>query len=205
MSGAHPLFARAYERFSRSAEEHGQADLRRRALAGLTGRVVEIGAGNGLNFAHYPHGVAEVVAVEPEPYLRERATGRAAAAPVPITVVAGDAEAIPLPDDAVDAAVCSLVLCSVPDEARALAEVARVLRPGGELRFYEHVVSRRAAKAAVQRALTHTVWKRIAGGCHMDRDTERAIREAGFAVEELERVQFQGLPHLLGVARAAAG
>jgi ubiquinone/menaquinone biosynthesis C-methylase UbiE len=201
----HPLFARLYERFAGHAEERGQAELRGRALAGLTGRVVEVGAGNGLNFAHYPAGVTEVVAVEPEPYLRGKATERAAAAPVAVTVVAGDSESLPLGDAEVDAVVFSLVLCSVPDQAAALAEARRVLRPDGELRFYEHVVSHRRLKAAVQRGFTHTVWKRIAGGCHMDRDTGRAIADAGFLVEELDRVPFQGLAHILGVARAPAG
>jgi len=200
-----PLFARVYERFSAGAERRGQAELRARALAGLTGRVVEVGAGNGLNFRHYPDGVEEVLAVEPEPYLRARAAERVADARVPVRVVEGDAERLPLGDGEADAVVFSLVLCSVPDQARALAEARRVLRPGGELRVYEHVVSHRPAKAAVQRALTRTVWKRIAGGCHLDRDTGRAIAAAGFVVEEFDRVPFQGLAHVLGVARAPAG
>ena len=196
-----PLFARVYERFSQGAEQRGQAQLRARALAGLSGKVVEVGAGNGLNFAHYPAEVAEVVAVEPEPYLRERASERAAAAPVPINVVEGDAEHLPLGDGEADALVFSLVLCSVPDQAAALAEAHRVLRPGGELRFYEHVISHKRGKAALQRAFTATIWKRIAGGCHMDRDTGRAIVDAGFEVNEMDRVPFQGLAHILGVAR----
>lgn len=199
----HPLFARVYERFSAGAERRGQTELRERLLAGLTGRVVEVGAGNGLNFAHYPAEVAEVLAVEPEPYLRARAQERAATATATVRVLDGHAEALPLSDGEADAVVVSLVLCSVPDQARALAEARRVLRPGGELRFYEHVVSRRPAKAAVQRALTATVWSRVAGGCHLDRETGRAIADAGFAVEELDRVPFQGLAHILGVARVA--
>jgi ubiquinone/menaquinone biosynthesis C-methylase UbiE len=198
----HPVFARLYERFSTHEESRGQADNRRRLLAGLEGRVVEVGAGNGLNFAHYPAGVTEVVAVEPEPFLRERATGRAASAPVPIAVVDGTAERLPLGDGEIDAVVTSLVLCSVADQAVALAEARRVLRPGGELRFYEHVVSRKPVKAAVQRAMTRTAWRVIAAGCHLDRDTGAAIAAAGFHVESCERVPYQGLAHLLGVARA---
>lgn len=205
MSHAHPIFARVYERFAPAAERRGQDEYRRRMLAGLSGRVVEVGAGNGMNFRHYPATVSEVVAVEPEPFLRARAAERAAGAPVRVTVVAGDADGLPLEDGSADAAVASLVLCSVPDQSRALAEMRRVLRPGGELRFYEHVISRRPGKAAFQRAFTHTLWKRMAGGCHMDRDTEAAIRAAGFEVEQVERVPFQGLAHALGVARAPAG
>lgn len=202
----HPIFARFYERFSMGAEKRGQAEHRRTLLAGLSGRVLELGAGNGLNFEHYPSSVAEVVAVEPEPFLRERASERASAAAVPITVTEGDADALPLGDSSVDAAVASLVLCSVPDQARALAELRRVLKPGGELRVYEHVVSRKPLAAAFQRAFTRTLWKRMAGGCHMDRDTGTALRAAGFeGAESLERVSFQGLAHLLGVVRAPGG
>jgi ubiquinone/menaquinone biosynthesis C-methylase UbiE len=201
----HPIFARFYERFSKGAEKRGQADHRRRMLAGLTGRVVEVGAGNGLNFEHYPDGVSEVVAVEPESYLRERASERAAGAPVPISVVDGDADHLPLEDASADAVVTSLVLCSVPSQASALAEACRVLKPGGELRFYEHVVSHKPGKAAFQRAFTHTLYKRMAGGCELDRDTGRAIAQAGFEVEEVDRISFQGLAHLLGVARAPRG
>ena len=201
----HPLFARVYEKLSPRWEEDGQAELRARTLAGLAGRVVEVGAGNGLNFAHYPAEVSEVVAVEPEPFLRERASERAAAAGVAVRVVAGDAESLPLGDGEADAVVVSLVLCSVPDQAAALAEARRVLRPGGELRFYEHVISHKRGKAAFQRAFTKTVWKRISGGCHMDRDTGGAIVDAGFHVEELDRVPFHGLAHILGVARVDPG
>jgi ubiquinone/menaquinone biosynthesis C-methylase UbiE len=201
---AHPVFARVYERFSVFEEKSGQADNRKRMLAGLRGRVVEVGAGNGLNFEHYPPEVAEVVAVEPEPYLREKAAERAAVGAVPVRVVDGDAEALPLGDGEADAVVTSLVLCSVPDQARALGEARRVLRPGGELRFYEHVISRRPGKARFQR-MFDPLWTRMAGGCHLTRDTAAAIRSAGFTVEEVDRLSFNGLAHILGVARAPSG
>ncbi|MFL5843268.1 MAG: class I SAM-dependent methyltransferase [Solirubrobacteraceae bacterium] len=198
MSGhQHPLFARVYERFSVREEARGQAENRKRTLAGLSGRVVEVGAGNGLNFEHYPDTVTEVVAVEPEPYLRERATERATER---IAVVDGTADALPVEDGSVDAVVFSLVLCSVPSQASALAEARRVLRPSGELRFYEHVISHRRGKAAFQRAFTATLWKRMAAGCHMDRDTGTAIAAAGFEITDLDRVPYQGLAHILGRA-----
>ncbi len=102
--------------------------------------MVEVGAGSGANFAHYPTTVAEVIAVEPERYLRERAQHAAAQSPVSVSVSDGGADRLPDEDGSFDAGVCALVLCTVPDQQRALAELFRVIRPGGELRFYEHVV-----------------------------------------------------------------
>ena len=120
-------------------------------LDGLEGRIVEVGAGTGLNFAHYPTSVTEVVAVEPEPRVRGLASTAAPRASVLVTVVDGSADSLPLEDDSCDAAVCSLVRCSVPDQARALAEVRRVRRRGGELRFYESVLDDDPRMARFQR------------------------------------------------------
>jgi SAM-dependent methyltransferase len=203
----HPVFARMYQRISACADQAGAADHRDRLLAGLAGRVVEVGAGNGGNFAHYPTSVTEVVAVEPEPYLRARAEEAAAAAAVPVSVVDGVSTAIPLPDESVDAGVASLVLCSVPDQAAALAELRRVIRPGGELRFYEHVRSTDEGAARWQRRV-EPVWTRMAGGCRLTRETERAIADAGFRIEESDRFRFAPVwmsrpaaEHVLGRAR----
>jgi SAM-dependent methyltransferase len=124
-----PRFARMYERMSVEAERHGTALQRGRLLAGLSGRVIEVGAGNGMNFPHYPVEVSEVVAVEPEDRLRALAERDAAGAPVPVTVVPGHGGSLEFADGSFDAAVLSLVLCSVPDQPAALAEVRRVLRP----------------------------------------------------------------------------
>lgn len=203
----HPLFARLYARLSHAAEDRGQAEHRQRLLAGLRGRVVEVGAGNGLNFAHYPPQVDEVVAVEPEAHLRSLAEDAAVRARVVVTVVDGTASALPVDDASCDAAVASLVLCTVPEQAAALAELRRVLRPGGELRFYEHVVSGDRRIARLQRAADATFWPRLAGGCHAARDTAAAIAAAGFVVERQERFAFRpspllpGVPHILGIAR----
>lgn len=204
-----PIFARLYDRVSARAEEAGQGEHRQELLAGLSGRVVEVGAGNGLNFPHYPAEVEEVVAVEPEAYLRERARQAAGTAAVPVRVVDGLADRLPLDDGSVDSGICSLVLCSVPSQAAALAELRRVLRPGGELRFYEHVRGEGAAFARVQRA-ADVVWPRIAGGCHTHRDTPRAIEGAGFAIEACRRFSFRPCsvlapikPHVIGRARRA--
>jgi ubiquinone/menaquinone biosynthesis C-methylase UbiE len=144
-----------------------------------------------VSFAHYPASVREVVAVEPEPNLREHARRAALRAPVPVNVVDGVAEQLPLADASMDAAVLAGVLCSIPDPVRALAEVARVLRPGGELRFYEHVRARNARLATLQRLLDGSVWPRLFGGCHTSRDTERTLLLAGFTVERRERFSFR--------------
>ncbi|MFI6033673.1 class I SAM-dependent methyltransferase [Streptomyces sp. NPDC051315] len=185
----HPLFARCYARLSVAAETRaGVAGLRVRLLAGLSGRVVELGAGNGLNFTHYPGTVSEVVAIEPERVMRRLARQSALRAEVPVDVVPGAAEALPVKSEAFDAAVCSLVLCSVRDVPRALAELRRVLRPGGELRFLEHGVGGGPAMAFTQRALDRTVWPRLAGGCHLSRDPVAALREAGFRLGPYRRL-----------------
>jgi ubiquinone/menaquinone biosynthesis C-methylase UbiE len=201
------VFARLYPRISRGAEKSGGNEHRRTLLAGLEGRVIEVGAGHGLNFAHYPRSVTKVVAVEPSPHLRGLAAQAATRAPVPIEVRDGTAEALPAPDGEFDAAVVSLVLCSVSHQQAALREIARVLRPDGELRFYEHVVSNRPAIARVQRALDATIYPPLAGGCHCARDTSASIREAGFEVQREERFAFKAsrmapaVAHILGTAR----
>ena len=204
----HPFFARIYERISRDADAAGGAEHRRRLLEGLSGRVIEVGAGNGRNFGHYPPAVTEVLAVEPEPRLRASAIREAKRVAAEVRVEPGQADALPAEDASCDAAVASLVLCSVSDQGRALAELRRVLKPGGELRFYEHVVAHRPLGARAQRFADATFWPHLAGGCHMARDTPAAIAAAGFEVMSCERVSFgetrlpEPLPHVLGLARA---
>ncbi|WP_433438439.1 class I SAM-dependent methyltransferase [Nonomuraea sp. CA-141351] len=201
----HPRFARMYVDTAPIADRRGAREHRVRLLTGLEGRVIEIGAGNGGNFAHYPKTVTEVVAVEPEDILRRFAVTEAASAPVPVTVVAGHAEALPGEAGAFDAAVVSLVLCSVPSQRAALTEIARVLKPDGKLRFYEHVRSANPLIGLLEDAIT-PLWRRAAGGCHPNRDTLAAIQEAGFVVDEVERFAFSPQPlipalsHLLGRA-----
>jgi ubiquinone/menaquinone biosynthesis C-methylase UbiE len=201
----HPLFARGYAWLAKKEDAAGGADNRKELLAGLSGRVVEVGSGIGSNFAHYPATVTEVVAIEPEPYLRAKSEEAAQQAAIPVHVLDGIADELPLEDGSVDAAVASLVLCTVPDQARALAELRRVIRPGGELRFYEHVVSNRKSRRRFQRTMDATIWPRISGGCHMTRDTRAAMEQAGFIVQRSRRFPFPpgnfGLPHILGSAR----
>jgi len=189
-----PLFSRfLYPRFKQSGLKHGEGEHRQRLLDGIAGEVIEVGAGDGLNFAYYPQAVTGVLAVEPEDNLRAAASDQANHAPVPVEVKAGLADRLPADDNSFDAAVCSLVLCSVDDQAEALAEIRRVLRPGGQLRFYEHVRAHSRSLAAVQHAVT-PVWSRLGGGCHLNRDTEGAITGAGFEIKRIERFVFAPSP-----------
>lgn len=202
----HPLFARLFDRFSRAAESE-LGPLRDRLVEGLRGRVLELGAGNGINFAHYPASAEEVVAIEPEPYLRAKAEQAAAQAPLRITVRPGLAGELDLESGTFDAAVCSLVLCSVPDQRTALQELHRLLRPGGQLCFLEHVRGHGRHKARVQRLLDASgVWPLFVGGCHCGRDTLAALRSTGFEIEKVRTLDLGPSclvtnPHVLGRAR----
>jgi ubiquinone/menaquinone biosynthesis C-methylase UbiE len=131
---------------------------------------------------------------------------------VPIEVVDGTADQLPAGEGTFDAAIASLVLCSVPDVPAALAEIRRVLRPGGQLRFFEHVRADTAGLARVQRVLDATVWPTFAGGCHPDRDTRAAIEAAGFTIERIDRLRvpdtripMPASPHILGIATTSQG
>jgi SAM-dependent methyltransferase len=203
----HPLFARFYLRMASSRKARGEDEHRRGLVAGLSGRVIEVGAGNGLNFPFYPETVEQVIAVEPEPRLRQAAIENATEAPVPVDVIDGVSGRLPVEDESFDAGVASLVLCSVPDQLRALREFRRAIRPGGELRFYEHVVAEKPVSARLQRLADAIFWPRVGGGCHLSRDTGAAIQQAGFSVEDSKRFSFTPgapvppLPHILGVAR----
>lgn len=179
-----PFFARVWTYLS-AHETEWLHDRRRENLAGLTGRVLEVGAGTGTNFAFYPATVTQVVGVEPEPRLREAAERAAAAAPVPVTVRAGTAEDLPAgyPFDAV---VCSLMLCSVADPDAVLRRLADQVRPGGQLRYFEHVASP-GPRGGLQRAVDATFWPRLFGNCHTHRDTEASIVAAGFVAADSRR------------------
>ncbi|MER5626628.1 class I SAM-dependent methyltransferase [Streptosporangium sp. NPDC002544] len=203
---SHPIFARFYARVSQVVERAGLAERREALLAGLSGKVIEVGAGNGLTFAHYPPAVTRVLAVEPEPCLRRLARANAGKALVPIDVVDGLADRLPGEDASFDAAVMSLVLCSLPDQGSALREVRRVLKPGGQLRFLEHVRADSPGMIRVQCLLDATIWPGLFGGCHTGRDTAAVIERSGFTLERLERFLFPKvrtpLSYLvLGVAR----
>ncbi|PXY22936.1 hypothetical protein BAY60_21630 [Prauserella muralis] len=203
-----PVFAKLFLRLGARNEARGLARLRQELLAGLAGTVVEAGPGTGLNFPHYPDTVVRLVAVEPEPTLRAAATDAARRAPVPVEVVEGTAERLPVATGTADAVVISGVLCSVPDPRAALDEFRRVLRPGGELRFLEHV--RGTGVRGRWQDLADVVWPRLMGGCHPNRDALAALREAGWQPVRRRELTFPPgarvsvvAPRVLGVARVA--
>jgi SAM-dependent methyltransferase len=179
-----PFFARVWPVVVTHETEAVRA-LRRENLAGLSGRVLEVGAGVGTNFPNYPEAVEQVIAVEPEPRLAALARAAAAAAPVPVVVIGDSAEGFS-DGEPFDVVVCSLVLCSVRDPASVLRRLYSLLRPGGQLRYLEHVASA-GGRGRLQQLADATLWPRLFGNCHTHRDTERLIVEAGFEVDSSRR------------------
>jgi len=194
------MLAAAYDPLLADAERTWLGALRRDLLAGASGRVLEVGAGTGANLPHLPPGLDDVLLVEPSPAMRTRlsrrlattsagrADARADAGGGRIRVREGRADALPVPDASVDTVIATLVLCSVRDPAAALAEVRRVLAPGGRLLLLEHVRGHGAA-AAVQRALD-PAWRVLAGGCRLVRDTRAALEDAGFDTQGVADVRL---------------
>ena len=206
----HPIISRLYVGQAKKADELGLAERRRQLLSSLSGCVVEIGAGAGTNFAYYPTTVEKVVAFEPEPYLRKIAERAAEDAPIPIQVLDAPAEQLPVEDESLDAAVASLVLCTVADPEKAIAELYRAIRPGGRLLFNEHVRSTSPRVARIQMTADRLGWPHVSGGCHLGRDTTALMRSAGFEIESLERYNFRippldpPKPHIVGTAHRPA-
>ncbi len=198
----HPIFARLWDSVIQLAgprEREHRAEL----ISGTRGRVLEFGAGTGLNFPLYRDGV-RVVGLEPEPTMARKAWARARSARAPITVLRGSAEALPFPDETFDTAVACCVFCSIGDPLRAATEIRRVLRPDGRLLLYEHVRSGQPRWARWQDRVT-PLWRRLAAGCHPNRDTESTLRSAGFEVDARRvsvGVASPVRPHALGVARS---
>ncbi len=193
------LFAAVYDRGLKATEENGLGAMRAELLGGARGRVVEIGAGTGVNLEHYGGEVQDLTLVEPDPHmgarLRERLADRDAS---PATrLVAAPAEALPFGDDSFDTAVATLVLCTVPDPEAALAELARVLRPGGRLLFIEHVRAEDPGLARWQDRLEKP-WRFLGDGCHCNRDTVANLRASPLRLEDLERDR---LPKAIAIVR----
>ncbi len=189
-------------RFSKIEEPH-----RRRVVEDARGEVLEVGAGTGFNFPYYRL-ASRVVALEPEEAMRRRAVERAPKAAVPIEVAPGDGERLPFPDASFDTVVFALVLCTIPHPDRALDEARRVLRPDGEIRFYEHVRSSKDSESRWQDRLDRP-WSAFNRGCHANRDTLATMEAAGLRFKELEQFDLAGAPgicraHILGTAILSA-
>ena len=197
------LFAALLERVSR-VHEPLVADRKRALLGELRGQVLEIGPGTGVNLAYLRPGV-RWVGIEPNAYLRRRLLAAAAERGVDAEVRAGTAERLAAADASVDAVISTLVLCSVPDQAAALREIRRVLRPGGRFVFVEHVAAPPGTWLRWTQEVATPLWSALADGCHPARDTAAAIERAGFARVEIERFSVPAAlssPHIAGVATA---
>jgi ubiquinone/menaquinone biosynthesis C-methylase UbiE len=200
----HPIFAALYDGLGAAAERGWMGRRRSRLLAGAAGSVLEIGGGTGANLPHY-RDAGRVVVSEPDPFMRGRLRRKLVRARVPVEVSESGAEDLPFRDGSFDAVVSTLVLCSVPNQEKALAEVRRVLRPGGRLLFIEHVRGEGSVARVQDRVLP--LWSRLFAGCHPNRDTLGSIQAAGFEVGKLDRFvppgPFTGLvPHVQGEAFA---
>jgi SAM-dependent methyltransferase len=197
------IFALVYDPFLWLGETAGMRHRRGTLLADAYGRAVEIGAGTGLNIAHYPEAVTELILIEPEPGMRNKLARRMPRHDCATKIVDASAEYLPLADASVDTVVSTLALCTVDEPERALREIARVLRPGGQLLFIEHVRASSRLLATWQDKLAEP-WRRFAGGCRCNRDTVERMRACGFTVAA-QNVVWRGMPaivHPLAMGRA---
>jgi len=203
----HRFFAAIYDRALAGIERAGLAELRAGLLSEASGRTLEVGAGTGHNLAHYPEAVTELVLAEPDPHMAKRLRAHLEEEPPgpPVEVIEAPAEELPFDDASFETVVSTLVLCTVEDPARAVAEARRVLQPGGALLFLEHVRSQRAGLARWQDRLERP-WGWVAGGCHPNRSTDEVLAAAGFWIERLDRGTLKRAlppvrPRIIGIAR----
>jgi ubiquinone/menaquinone biosynthesis C-methylase UbiE len=189
--------ARFYDVFLALSERRGMRMRRRALLAGAHGRVLEIGAGTGLNLDHYPAAVDELVLTEPEPGMCWRLEQRAAAGGREASVVHAGAEDLPFPDGSFDAVVSTMVLCTVPDPAAAIAEIRRVLRPDGKLLFIEHVRADDEPRLARWQDRLEAPWRAFGEGCRCNQPTLALLDEAGLRPSRLGHDRWRGMPRIV--------
>jgi len=191
-------FSALYDRCFKAAEEAGLREMRREVLAGARGRVLEVGAGTGLNLELYPkQGIESLVLSEPDPLMVKQLREKLEESEREAELIRAPAEDLPFPDDSFDTVVVTLVLCTVPDQPAALREIQRVLKPGGRLLFLEHVRAEDPGLARWQDRLERP-WRFLGDGCHCNRDTVAAIAGSRFEIDELERA---GLPKAPAIVR----
>lgn len=185
-------FSSFYDALLKGSEEAGLRERRREVLSAAMGRTIDIGAGTGANLGLFPPGT-EVVMAEPDPHMTKRLRQKLAESGSGVELVEAGAEGLPFEDDSFDTAVFTLVLCTVPDPPAALAEAARVLKPGGQLLFLEHVRAEQPGTARWQDRL-ETPWKFFADGCHCNRDTVADIESSPLTLDELQRGELPKSP-----------
>jgi len=186
------LFAAIYDRMLAKAEQAELGEQRALLVARARGRTLELGAGTGLNLPHYPEAVGELVLTEPFEPMARRLRGRAAELGRRPEIVEAPAEELPFDDDSFDTVLCTLVLCTVEDQSRTLAEVSRVLRPGGSLQILEHVRAQTPGLARAQ-DLLHGPWFAVGHGCHCNRDTVGELERSALRITDLERHEIPGV------------
>jgi SAM-dependent methyltransferase len=184
------VFAAVYDRAVARAERAGIADARRKLLSGTRGRILEVGAGTGLNVEHYPAG-SDVTYTEPDPHMAKRLRARG------VDVVEVGAEALPFADESFDTVVSTLVLCTVPDVPASLREIRRVLAPGGRLLFLEHVRAAPGSKLERWQDRLHGPWHALAGGCNCNRDLPASLAAAGFSIEDVRHEAWRFMPAIV--------
>lgn len=182
----HPLLAKIYDMVLAPTERLGVRDQRRRLMDGLSGRIIEIGAGTGLNVPLYPSSADEIHAIEPDQHMVERLVEKAGDSPVPLFLYRGDAHNLPFSDGVFDAAIITFALCTIPDPERALDEAHRVVRSGGTLRFLEHIRSPKARTARWQDRI-NPIWGKVSGGCRLNQPTVEILEATHWEVDEVWR------------------
>jgi ubiquinone/menaquinone biosynthesis C-methylase UbiE len=190
------MFAAVYDRGMKGTEEAGLGEIRRELLADASGRVLEIGAGTGINLEHYLDAVTDLTLTEPDPHMATRLRERLKRGEGRGTLIEAPAEALPFADDSFDTVVATLVLCTAPDPAAAVAEVRRVLAPGGKLLVLEHVRSRNPRLARWQDRWEKP-WRFLGDGCHCNRDTAATLAASGFETSGLEHERLPKAPPIV--------
>jgi ubiquinone/menaquinone biosynthesis C-methylase UbiE len=190
------LFAAMYDRSLKDTEDAGLREMRRETLASASGRTIDLGAGTGANLALYPDAVTDLVLSEPDPHMAKRLRQKLAESDQAAELVEAPAERLPFEDSSFDTAVFTLVLCTVPDPAIAVAEAARILKPGGKLLFVEHVRAEDAGLARWQDRLEKP-WRFVGDGCHCNRDTVATIEASPLSIERLEHDRLPKAPPLV--------
>jgi ubiquinone/menaquinone biosynthesis C-methylase UbiE len=190
------MFTALYDRAMKGTEEAGMREMRRDLIAQASGETLELGAGTGLNLDLYTEAVTGLTLTEPDPHMVKRLRPKVAESARQATIVEAGAERLPFPDDSFDTVVATLVLCTIPNPAAALAEAGRVLKPSGRLLFIEHVRSEEPGLARWQDRLEKP-WRFLGDGCHCNRDTVATISASPLQVEEVDRGELPKAPPLV--------